>query len=143
MHDLLQVCPFTLKGFEESIVSQHNLPILQPPSSQNCPLSFYPALFEGDLSDAECNLCSLSIRFAGSGINNPTETASSSHHTSTQGTKVVVESIKDVENLALPVTWMQSSRARHESQKALEEVVKQKLDTMQLFHQADSVQSLG
>ena len=56
--------------------------------------AFYPALFEGDLSDAECKLFSLPTRFAGLGINNPTETASSSYHTSTQGTKVVVEAIK-------------------------------------------------
>ena len=56
--------------------------------------AFYPALFEGDLSDAECKMFSLPIRFAGLRINNPTEAASSSYHTSTQGTKVMVDAIK-------------------------------------------------
>ena len=44
----------------------------------------YPALFQ-DLSDAECKMFSLPTRLAGLGIKNPTETASSSYHTSTQG----------------------------------------------------------
>ena len=56
--------------------------------------AFYPALFKGDMSDAESKLYSLPTRFAGLGINNPTETASSSYHTSTQGIKVVVDAIK-------------------------------------------------
>ena len=50
--------------------------------------AFYPALFEGDLSDAECKLFSLPTRFSGLGINNPTETASSSYHTSTRAPKL-------------------------------------------------------
>ena len=54
-------------------------------------VTFYPALLEGALSDAECELFSLLTRFAGLRINN--ETASSSYHTTTQGTKVVVEAI--------------------------------------------------
>ena len=53
--------------------------------------AFYPALFEGDLSDTECKLLN---HLSGLRIYNPTETASSSYHTSTQGTKVVVEAIK-------------------------------------------------
>ena len=72
--------------------------------------AFYPAFFEGDLSDAQCISFSLPTRFAGLGINNPRETVSSFYHTTTQGTKVVVEAIKNVDNLALPVTWMRSAR---------------------------------
>ena len=71
--------------------------------------AFYPALFEGDLPDAECKLFSLPTHFAGLGINNPTETASSSYHTSTQGTKVVVEAIKGCGEFS-SATWMQSAR---------------------------------
>ena len=92
--------------------------------------AFYPALFEGDLSDAECKLFSLPTRFAGLGINNPTETASSSYHTSTQGTKVVVEAIKGCGEFSSACHLDAISRARHESRKALDEIAKQKLDAI-------------
>ena len=87
-------------------------------------------MFEGDLSDAECKLFSLLNRFAGLRINNPTETASSSYHTSTQGTKVVVEAIKRCGEFGFPCYLDAISKARHESQKALDEVAKQKLDAI-------------
>ena len=78
--------------------------------------AFYPALFEGDLSDAECKMFSLPTRFAGLGINNPTETASSSYHTSIQGTKVVVEAIKKKCGEFSSACHLDAiSRARHES----------------------------
>ena len=92
--------------------------------------AFYPALFEGDLSDAECILFSLPTRFAGLGINNPTETASSSYHTSTQGTKVVVEAIKRCGEFSSACHLDAISKARHESRKALDEIAKQKLDAI-------------
>ena len=69
--------------------------------------AFYPALFEGDLSDVECKPFSLPTHFAGLGINNPTETASSSYHTSP---KLRQKLLRDVVNLVLPVTWVQSER---------------------------------
>ena len=92
--------------------------------------AFDPALFEGDLSDAECKLFSLPTRFAGLGINNPTETASSSHHTSTQGTKVLVEAIKGCGEFSSACHLDAISKARHESRKALDEGAKQKLDAI-------------
>ena len=92
--------------------------------------AFYPALFEGDLSDAECKLFSLPTCFAGLGINNPTETASSSYHTSTQGTKVVVEAIKGCGEFSSACHLDAISKARHESRKALDEIAKQKLDAI-------------
>ena len=92
--------------------------------------AFYPALFEGDLSDAECKLFSLPTRFAGLGINNPTETASSSYHTSTQGTKVVVEAIKGCGEFSSACHLDAISKARYETRKALDEVSKQKLDAI-------------
>ena len=45
--------------------------------------------------NAECELFSLTTRFAGLGIDIPTETASSSYHTSAQSTNVVVEVVND------------------------------------------------
>ena len=77
--------------------------------------AFYPALFEGDLSDAECELFSLLTHFAGLEINNPTETASSSYHTSTQDTKVVVEAIKGCGEFSSACHLDAISKARHES----------------------------
>ena len=69
-------------------------------------------------------------RFAGLGINNPTETASSSYHTSTQGTKVVVEAIKGCGEFSSACHLDAISKARHESRKALDEIAKQKLDAI-------------
>ena len=92
--------------------------------------AFYPVLFEGDLSDAEYKLFSLPTRFAGLGINNPTETASLSYHTSTQGTKVVVEAIKGCGEFSSACHLDAISKATHESQKALDEIAKQKLDAI-------------
>ena len=86
--------------------------------------------FEGDFSDAECKLFSLPTCFVGLGINKPTETASSSYHTSTQGTKVVVEAIKGCGEFSSTCHLDAISWASHESRKALEEVAKQKLDTI-------------
>eukprot|EP00731_Ephydatia_muelleri_P009434 Em0005g20a len=105
--------------------------ILLSPNPINAILkAFYPALFEGDLSDAECKLFSLPTRFAGLGINNPTETASSSYHTSTQGTKVVVEATKGCGEFSSACHLDAISKARHESRKALDEIAKQKLDAI-------------
>ena len=59
-------------------------------------------------------------------INNPTEAASFVHHTSTQGTKVVVEAIKGCGQFSSDCHM----DARHETRKALEEVAKQKLHTI-------------
>ena len=92
--------------------------------------AFYPALVEGDLSDVECKQFSLPTRFDGLGINNPTETASSSYHTSTQGTKVVVEAIKGCGEFSSACHLDAISKARHESRKALDEIAKQKLDAI-------------
>ena len=92
--------------------------------------AFYLALIEGDLSDAECKLFSLPTRFAGLGINNPTETASSSYHTSTQGTKVVVEAIKGCGEFSSACHLDAISKARHESRKELDDIAKQKLDAI-------------
>ena len=69
-------------------------------------------------------------RFAGLGINNPTETASSSYHTSTQGTKVVVEAIKGCGEFSSACHLDAISKARHESRKALDKIAKQKLDAI-------------
>ena len=82
------------------------------------------------MSDAECKLFSLPTRFAGLGINNPTETASSSYHTSTQGTKVVVEAIKGCGEFSSACHLAAINKARHESRKALDEIAKQKLDAI-------------
>ena len=80
--------------------------------------AFYAALFEGDLSDAECKQFSLPNHFAGLGINNPTETASSSYHTSTQGTNIAVEAIKGCGEISSACHLGAISKARHESRKA-------------------------
>ena len=56
-------------------------------------------------------------------INNPTENASSFYHTSTQGTKVVVEAIKGCGEFSYACHLDAISRVRHESRMALEEVV--------------------
>eukprot|EP00731_Ephydatia_muelleri_P019543 Em0012g368a len=61
--------------------------------------AFYPAWFEGDLSDAEC-------------------------------TKFVVEAIKRCGEFSFASHLDAINRARHESRNALEEVVRQKLDTI-------------
>ena len=78
----------------------------------------------------QCKLFSLPTRFAGLGINNPTETASLSYHTSTQGTKVVVEAIKGCGEYSSACHLDAISKARHESRKALDEIAKQKLDAI-------------
>ena len=77
--------------------------------------AFHPALFDGDLSDAECKLFSLPTHLAGLGINNPTETASSSYHASTQGTTVVVEAVKGIGEFSSACYLNAISKARHES----------------------------
>ena len=74
--------------------------------------AFYPALFEGDLSDTECIILT---HLSGLGIYNPTETASSSYHTSTQGTKVMVEAIKGCGEFSSACHLDAISKARHES----------------------------
>eukprot|EP00731_Ephydatia_muelleri_P019517 Em0012g342a len=85
--------------------------------------ALYPAWSEGDLSDAECKLFS---RFAGLEINKQ------HHHPTTllPGTKVVVEAIKGCVKFSFACHLDAINRARHESRNALEEVAKQKLDTI-------------
>lgn len=58
--------------------------------------TFYPALLEGDVSDAECELFSLPTSFAGLGINNPAETASSSYHISPGTIKRTRQTLEEI-----------------------------------------------
>ena len=88
--------------------------------------AFYPALFEGDLSDAECKLFSLLAHFAGLG----SIILQKQHHCPTQGTKVVVEAITGCGEFSSACHLDAISKARHESQKALDEVAKQKPDAV-------------
>ena len=74
-----------------------------------CDFKSFLALFEGDLSDAECKLFSLLTRLVGLGINNPTETASSflPH--------LLVEAIKGCGEFSSACHLDAISKARHES----------------------------
>ena len=62
-------------------------------------------------------------------MNNPTETASPSYHTSTQNTKLAVEAIKGCGKFSSACHQLYAiiRKARHRTQKTLEEVGKKKL----------------
>ena len=97
--------------------------------------AFYPAWSEGDLSDAECKLFS---RFAGLEINKQ------HHHPTTllPGTKVVVEAIKGCVEFSFACHLDASTGQGMSHEMHLKRLPNRNLiPFLQLFHQADSVQS--
>ena len=55
---------------------------------------FWPAVFEGSISETEKRLFTLPTRMGGMGIRNPIETANNAYETSRIGTSVIVDAIK-------------------------------------------------